>query len=156
MIVSTQMYLDQFECVPNNNILHVIFLNETSYHLQFCPEYLETNITSFSKNLFHISQRNCGTPCIEYLYQIDVEQRPLLDYGRSSRHNEFKISGNNYMKIIYFENLLFIQLVIKIANLLSLWHGVNFLNLFKLFYFKRVFEIEFVKKIKRISFNIFV
>ena len=42
---------------------------------------------------------------------------------------KFSLNENFYIQITYLPQLLFIQLVISIANILSLWHGISFIGL---------------------------
>src|SRR6185437_4360778 len=42
---------------------------------------------------------------------------------------KFSLIEHFYIQITYLPQLLFIQLVISIANILSLWHGISFIGL---------------------------
>ena len=75
-----------------------------------------------------ICQNMCPVSCAEslYLYKVVNVNSKQVNYYQ---HFEFELRDSFYILIKYLPRYTFIELIISIANILSLWHGISFIGL---------------------------
>src|SRR6185437_11751831 len=68
----------------------------------------------------------CPVSCFKsiYLYELNEVYKTLSTV-------KFKLRGSAYIAIIYSKKYTFIGLIISMANILSLWHGISFIGLLR-------------------------
>ena len=118
-------YLDEYKCIPSETKYHTIYV-ENLNKIKFC----KSNIFSgnFEKFMLDNCGKTCETPCEEYIYDniIYVKQiKPPYD----EKDIVFLITKTFYTKINMIPKILFIDLIVKIFNIMNLWHGFNLFSL---------------------------
>ncbi len=68
-----------------------------------------------------ICSKQCLVSCKEQIFTF--ERKYSLHYCSNSTFNFFE---NYYTFMNYAPNMLFVQYIIKVANLINLWHGIDF------------------------------
>ncbi len=115
------MYRQELKCIPFEDSLMTIDLNDKYKYnsLNFCK-----NRTKIVKNelIEHDCSRLCGTPCQDDYFSYDSEMifKPLIE------PIIFYIDGKYYSRLIYSPKTTFYSLIIDMANIWSLWHGISF------------------------------
>ena len=123
-------YQNHFQCIPKYNSLLTIRLYDDYIdpNVTFCSDYYINKENEFNNNLHHICLLKCPVACVNdlFLHQTTTEDIRTLHY---MTEYTFGLNNHFYIEITYLPQLLFIQLVISIANILSLWHGISFIGL---------------------------
>ena len=123
-------YQNHFKCIPKNNSLLTIRLYDKYIepNVTFCSQFNLNNIHNFNQRLINLCKHKCPVQCLDSLFLSNVVPIPLHSY----RWFEFILNNDYYILIKYSEEFTFIGLIISIANILSLWHGVSFISLLKI------------------------
>ena len=106
----------------------------------FCNNTFLDNIILTNSDVQSLCKEHCRTPCNEYSYDLNIlkiEYR-YLDYTLPTY---YIANQDYYTKIKYSPSLEFVDLIINLTNIWSLWHGMSFIKI----------VIEFFALIKRIS-----
>ena len=64
----------------------------------------------------------CGEACHQILYRIES----IIGNEQNNLAFKFQIKEDDYMNFKFSPQIDFIQLIISITNILSLWHGMHF------------------------------
>jgi hypothetical protein len=118
-------------CINNKEIpiMFKIYANRTEPNLEICfDDYLKNNksfTTDSSKQCFE----NCRVPCDERLFIVEFSYEKLIDSSYHSVKVKLDFYKNYYQNIIYSPNMLFMEYIIGVANLMSLWHGIDFISI---------------------------
>ena len=159
------------KCIPNSESLYTFEINDKNENRSkiFCESDDENSIIYLNIKLNEKCFDKCLVSCDETYFSSDYEQ---VQYIGNFEAPSYKIilKESYYKRIIFSVKMTFFSLVISIANIWCLWHGINFqliLDLFLryskfveliefsfLFGKKIIFHfIEFEKKVK-INFNV--
>ena len=71
-------YRDKFNCLPNHNKYHTIFMNSIDKNNSngerklFCPEQIINNIIILEKHIRQYCEGLCASPCLETYYQANI------------------------------------------------------------------------------------
>ena len=120
-------YLDKYKCIPSENKYHTIYvenINET----KFCNSSLISE--NFEKFMLDNCEHTCRTPCEEYFYENIVYVKQTKP-AHEEKVIQFLITKMFYTKINMIPKILFIDLIVKIFNIMNLWHGTNLISLLK-------------------------
>ena len=116
-------YIELLQCIPNTNY-HAIFLSNNYSTNEYCQD--DVKITEKLKNqIIFKCGTTCRTPCIIHIYDT-INEKLLFNQFSFDISSEFKIISNYYQHIINYPKLTIMNLVINIANTLSLWNGTHF------------------------------
>jgi hypothetical protein len=88
-----------------------------------CDENSRKQNTSI--NLIKICSKQCPVSCEE---QIFIFEKQFIGVFLTL-NTFFNFYKNYYTSIIYAPNMLFVEYIIKVANLMSLWHGIDFTSI---------------------------
>src|SRR6185437_15297986 len=111
--------------------LTIQFLNEFIVpNVTFCSQYTINDGNEFNTNLNKLCQQNCPVSCDDdvydlYYHTIDERVNTLHPYDGLYAYYKFQLAQHYYIFIIYSPQLTFKGLVISMASILSLWHGIN-------------------------------
>ena len=124
----------EFDCIPLTNL--ITFLNIESYiTYKFC------NFTTNETNIIKYIQKchtKCLSECNEQIYDI------FFKYY-SGQIMKFIPHSNKFLTVISNPSLTFIQYLISMGGLLSLWNGLSYVDIIKLskFIYKKIDGIIF-------------
>ena len=127
------------KCIPNSESLYT-FVIEGDVENQrkiFCESDDENLIKYLNKNIKEKCNKKCVDSCDDTYFSTDYQEIHSL-----SKMPKFKfiLKESYYRRIIYSIKMTFFILLIQIANIWSLWHGITFQQLFELFI--KFFKIE--------------
>ena len=144
-------FLHNFDCVPNNNLYHFIYLNSDAYKLKFCHH--DPDIKKQEK-IYKMCHDNCPPACKQYKYSVKEEIIPLSrqKFFHFKLFTQFLLNENYKEIIIWYPKLTFMDLIINIANTVNLWHGTSFKELLTIFI---LFYNIVLRKLTRYFSNIF-
>ena len=127
-------YQNQWNCTPNDNHLITIVLKNgiIEPNVKFC--YKDDNeVKNYNNYLRKYCFENCLESCDHTHFSVSIETiQKSYPYPINSIFYPkigFDIKSEVYLKIIFSPQILFLDFVICIVNILSLWHGVYILNL---------------------------
>jgi hypothetical protein len=122
-------------CINNKEILIMfkIYANRTEPDIAFCSEDYSKN-NNFSTVSLKQCYEKCRVSCDERLFIVEFSQNTVLKPYRHIGIVELDFYKNYYLNIIYAPNMLFMQYIIGVANLMGLWHGIDFLSLIDQFF----------------------
>ncbi len=81
-------------------------------------------------------------------------QNAMEDIDRSFKKVNLNFYKSYYIDINYSPNMLFMQYIISVANLMSLWHGIDF-KLIRDTFFRFIVKLLMWTKIEIINNEIF-
>ena len=134
-----QYYYENLNCTPSYNSFHTIILNENFINNPdiFCSVELNHNISKLNSIFKPICERQCGDPCDDLYYEYYYEDVTFSDFYDKTYSIIFE--NNYYYSIKYIAKTTMFNLLINVANILSLWHGLSFFDIiFALTYFKTI------------------
>src|SRR5882724_7836564 len=126
--------MNRFKCIPNYNHLITIKLFKTYVepNVTFCIQEDRDEIDYMNKVIIKICDKYCLISCVDNQY--DYEFSATNELLREESLFPFSFRDEYYIKYIYSEKTLFIKLLIDLINILSLWHGINIIQIIKYIY----------------------
>jgi len=120
-------YEKRFHCIPKYNSLLTIqlFNDYIEPNITFCEHYNINNKTDINRYLIKSCNIKCPSPCRGSLFLSNILDT-IDDFN-------FNLYHNYYNLVKYTEAITFIDLIIKMANILSLWHGISFIGVLNKF-----------------------
>ena len=118
-------YRKHFQCIPRNNSLLTVRLYDKYIepNVTFCINYSINNRHDFNRRLTIWCKNQCPVQCLDSLYLS------IMEVSIYQRSYAFRFNGDYYISINYSATFTFIGLIISIANIMSLWHGISFIDL---------------------------
>ena len=119
-------YRDKYDCIPNQNKLHTLIIDDNSTFIKFCDQEMDLNNIEISLKIDCDSK--CGDPCNEILFDSSTH---IMEYIHREKESilEFMITDNTYTKIKYNPKITMIDLVVRLFNIWNLWHGTHLLQI---------------------------
>jgi hypothetical protein len=109
-------------CVNDEQFFIMLRINKIGFepNISFgnCDENSRKQNTSV--NLMQICSKQCPVSCEEHIYTFEKQYK----YGLNL-NSTFDFYENYFTSIIYAPNMLFMEYIIKVANLMSLWHRID-------------------------------
>ena len=134
-------YHHRFGCIPQQYSLYTYIIEDNVKHMTFCiNDTFLNNLTITNSDVQAFCKKQCRTPCNEFSYEFDI-LKIKFHYLDGSLIPYYIALNNYYTKIKYSPSLEFGELIIKLTNIWSLWHGMSFITII----------IEFFGFIKKIS-----
>ena len=123
-------YRKHFQCIPRNNSLLTVRLYDKYIepNVTFCINYSINNRHDFNRRLSIWCKNQCPVQCLDSLYLSIMEVSSYIGFSYP-----FRFNGDYYTSINYSATFTFIGLIISIANIMSLWHGISFIDLLNRF-----------------------
>ena len=132
-------YHHLFGCIPQHYSAYTHIIDNNVKHTTFCNDTFLNNLTISKLDVELTCKEQCKTPCNEFSYELDILK---IEFGSYQEMLSYYIALNNYYtKIKYSPSLVFGELIIKLTNIWSLWHGMSFITII----------IEFFGLLKKIS-----
>jgi hypothetical protein len=118
-------------CILNDEflILFNITTNGLEPNMQFCLNDSNFKNNSFFGNQSKFCKKECPVSCEEQIFIVESSRDRLTAEGDddlSLRKLNLNFYKSYYIDINYSPNMLFLQYIIGVANLMSLWHGIDF------------------------------
>ena len=131
------------KCIPNSESLYT-FVIEGDVENQrkiFCESEDKNSVNHLNKNITENCNKKCLHSCDDTYFTTDYEEI-FSTSGSEAKGPIYKFHlGDIYFKRMkYSAKITFFALIISIANIWSLWHGITFQQLFELFI--NCFKIE--------------
>ena len=131
-------YNRHLNCTPNHNHLLTIQLNDGIIEpkVNFCFKN-ENVIKDVNRKLKLSCFMSCPESCKTIIYRSNIEKELYLNLNvyKDYQTVEFKIIDKTYIKFNFNAKMLFIDFIINITNILSLWHGISFANILIFLFF---------------------
>ena len=126
-------YQLKWNCTPNDNHLLTLILrnNIVKPRVKFCHKTNNETLL-FNNYIREHCYKNCLESCEQihfYISKIEVVQTYFNSPELIFLGHKFIIKDKFYQKIIFDPRITFIDLIIGITNILSLWHGISFLSI---------------------------
>lgn len=124
-------YMKTIDCIPNDNSLYTFVLNDgnNEQNLTFCLSENEDSIKTINTELIKNCNQECQDSCRDVYYNTDYEE--IISQTNLKYYNIY-FKASYYTKIKYSPKMTFISLLIDIANIWSLWHGISFKQIFQI------------------------
>ncbi len=115
-------------CIKNEEFLIMFKINANGLEpdIQFCLNEHNLKNNSFLANQMIFCSNECPVSCKEQLFIVESSNQKFDSKETKIRKLNLNIYKNNYIDINYSPNMLFMQYIIGVANLISLWHGLDF------------------------------
>jgi hypothetical protein len=119
------------DCIQNDEflILFNITTNGLEPDMQFCLNDSNFKNNSFFGDQLKFCNKECPVSCEEQIFIVESSRDRLTAEGDddlSLRKLNLNFYKSYYIDINYSPNMLFLQYIIGVANLMSLWHGIDF------------------------------
>ena len=137
-------YTSELKCVPisDSRLTIQLYAFNMEPNVTFCLNDSLIDNSTISK-VNHMIDSNCPhecpAPCVENVYSYrmfdNIVTDILMDHDRSLSYSlelisyRFALSDQFYVTINYAPTITIMTLVINVANILSLWHGINLISL---------------------------
>jgi hypothetical protein len=124
-------FISTKNCMNNKEIpiMFKIYANRTEPDIKFCSkDYLKNN-KNFSTDSLKQCYGKCRVPCNERLFIVELSLNAKVKPNLDLVMVDLDFDRDYYMNIIYSPNMLFMQYIIGVANLMSLWHGIDFISM---------------------------
>ena len=118
-----KIYHDRFGCIPRDNSLYRFYLDE---YVIFCNRTFLKNTTLDDE----YCKKRCRTPCYENTFDVDIIKNQFFSIDQTIPTYISALKDNYYTKITYSASLTFLDLIINLTNIWSLWHGMSFISIF--------------------------
>jgi hypothetical protein len=142
-------------CIKNEEFLFTFDINSDGLEpdIQFCLNDENSKNNSYFGNQLKFCNKECPVSCEE---QIILSELSTFRYDSNPQNERIVLNfyKNYYIDINYSPNMLFMAYIISVANLLSLWHGIDFLSIRDIF-FRLFVKLLMKTKIKIIFIKIF-
>jgi hypothetical protein len=126
-------YEKRFHCIPKYNSLLTIqlFDDYIEPNVTFCSEYYINENNEFNNIISKLCYYNCPIACMETVFEAKLSDFIFDDNLYTVFFNKLKFQLNNNFNsnINYLPKMTFIELLICISNVLSLWHGMTFIGI---------------------------
>ena len=122
------------KCIPNSESLYTFVIEEDVGNRRkiFCESDDEKLIKYLNKNMKEKCDLKCMVSCDETYFNTDYEQ--VQSSGNlAGPIYKFILKDSYYRRIKYSPKMTFFILLIQMANIWSLWHGISFQQIFELF-----------------------
>jgi hypothetical protein len=119
-------------CINNEKFLIMFKINANGLEpdIQFCLNEHNLKNDSFLANEMIFCSKECPVSCEEQLFIVEssnpLKLRVDTELKKSIRKLNLTTYKSYYINIIHSPNILFMQYIIGVANLISLWHGLDF------------------------------
>jgi hypothetical protein len=119
-------------CIINEEFLLMFKINANGLEpdIQFCLNEHNLKNDSFLANQMIICSKECPVSCEEQLFIVEpsnsLKVRFDTELKKSIRKLNLTTYKSYYINITHSPNILFMQYIIGVANLISLWHGLDF------------------------------
>ena len=133
-------YQKRFHCLPQIESLYTLRLNESFDNLlnicQNRSEEFANNVLNINKKFKLECEKQCPISCISTIYHDEIfstellfrTASPLIDESELKRKDYiFTLKDTFYTKFIYNPKMTLFDLIIKVANVFSLYNGFNFI-----------------------------
>ena len=119
-------YRDKYKCIPNNNKVHTLIIDDNSTFIKFCDQ--EIDLKNIEISLKRDCDSKCGDPCNEILFDSSTH---IMQYSIQKKESilEFMITDSTYTKIKYNAKFTIISLIVRLFNIWNLWHGTHLLQI---------------------------
>ena len=119
-------YRKHFQCIPTNNSLLTVRLYDKYIepNVTFCNNYSINNRLDINRRLREWCKSRCPVQCLDSLYLSNV-----IHFSGLLTGYKFRFIDEYYISINYSNTYTFIGLIISIANIMCLWHGISFINI---------------------------
>ena len=129
-------YTSELKCVPisDSRLTIKLYAFNIEPNVTFCLNDSLIDNSKISK-VNHMIDSNCPhecpAPCVEnvYSYRMIVTEDISKSYVLQLTYYRFELSDQFYVTINYAPTITIMTLVINVANILSLWHGINLISL---------------------------
>ena len=138
-------YTSELKCVPisDSRLTIQLYAFNIEPNVTFCLNDSLIDNSKMSK-VNHMIDSNCPhecpAPCVENVYSyrmFDMTYDDLLNIGNDIYYSygfipfsyRFALRDKFYVSINYAPTITIMTLVINVANILSLWHGINLISL---------------------------
>ena len=120
------------KCIPNSESLYTFEINVENENRSkiFCESDDENSIKYLNINLREKCFDKCLVSCDEIYFSTDYEEIQSFDNVESGPMYMLILKDIYYRKIKHSPKMTFFILLISIANIWSLWHGINFQQIF--------------------------
>jgi hypothetical protein len=116
-------------CINNEEFLIMLKINVNGLEpdIQLCLNEHNLKNDSFLANQMIFCNKECPVSCEEQLFIVESSNSlRVINIGRNIRKLNLNTYKNYYIDIIHSPNILFMQYIIGVANLISLWHVLDF------------------------------
>jgi hypothetical protein len=126
-------------CINNEEFLIMFKINENGLEpdIQFCLNEHNLKNDSFLANQMIFCSKECPVSCEEQLFIVESSEsvtRELKYLQRNIRNVNLNTYKNYNIDIIHSPDILFLQYIIGVANLISLWHGLDLTTIMDLIF----------------------
>jgi hypothetical protein len=130
------------KCVKNEEFLIMFNINKNGFEpdIKFCSNDRNLKNNSFLKNQMNFCYKECPVSCEEQIFIIESSRQSLIYSDLTTKAN-LNFYKNYYIDIKYSPNMLFIG----VANLMYLWHGLDFASIRDQFFTFIVFLLNKTK-----------
>ena len=141
-------YQNRFHCLPQRESLYTLRLNESFDNISnICrnrSQEFTNNVLDINRILRFQCEYQCPISCLSTIYQGDIFSTqllfristPIFDQSEIKRKDFiFTLKDTFYTKFIYNPKMTLFDLIIKVANVFSLYNGFNFVMISKLIHY---------------------
>ncbi len=118
-------------CIKNEEFLIMFKINANGLEpdIQFCLNEHNLKNNSFLANQMKLCSKECPVSCEEQLFIAEssnsLNQKSDENLKSKIRKLNLNTYKSYYIDINYSPNILFMQYIIGVANLISLWYGLD-------------------------------
>ena len=120
------------KCIPNSESLYSIVLNDYSKDSEhtFCPYVDPYFIKKLNSYLTERCNQICLDSCEDMYYSTQYDET-IGSFLLGHFSIRLQLKSFYFKRFKYFAKMTFISLILNMANIFSLWHGVTVLGLLK-------------------------
>ena len=150
-----KLYNKYLNCVPIHQSLYTIDLNdELKYSkLNICSNNNNSNTNYTNNDISMKCSHRCLDSCSDTHYTIVYEISNSIDAAKNTGNDyKFVLRQKIFITLNYSPKMTIFSLIINIANIWSLWHGISFMQLydFLISRFKFNILVNIFKKFKKL------
>ena len=128
-----KLYYKYLNCVPINQSLYTFDLNDEQKYskLNICSNNKYTNNNYTNNDILLVCSNQCLESCSDTHYSIVYEMSNSVDAAKYTGNDfKFVLRESTFITLNYSPKMTFFSLIINIANIWSLWHGISFIQLY--------------------------